>query len=510
MRKYTLRNLRFPARADFNLEDEAAAKLCVPRTAFRMESILRQAVDTRKANHPVYDFTLELAFSTSPPRHPDLSETPAQPQFPVSPIAVSDPHPFIIGMGPAGLFCALAMAENGLQPWLFDRGDPLELRSAKVSEFWLDGVLDPDSNVQFGEGGAGAFSDGKLTSRGKDPSLNRILEELVRFGAPAEIAWQALPHLGTDGIRAVVKKLREYLIAKGCRFHYRSALEDLDLEQGKVRRARISGQWHKPEMIILALGNAARGAFRMLHERGVALEPKPFALGLRIEQKQSHINRLVYGSEKWAELLGPATYRLTASTGFTFCMCPGGHVIAAASEAGGVVTNGMSFAGRRNAFCNSAVVTSVGESDYGSGLWDGIDLQRRIERAACKSGYLAPAQTASGFLREKLDGGKPAASYLPDVYAADLNALFTSDIAQRLKSALQRFDEILRGFTNEAVLIAPETRTSSPLRIPRHNKDLHSLSARNLFPIGEGSGYAGGIVSSAADGWRLGSRFRLG
>lgn len=509
VKTYTLRNLRFPVRQDLNLEDEIARKLRLPGADFRIERIIRKALDTRKFDQPFFDLTLQLTFSSSPPRHPDLSESRPIETLPPPSISINDPHPIIVGMGPAGLFCALAMVENGLQPHLFDRGDSLEERAAKTADFWKNGRLDEDSNAQNGEGGAGAFSDGKLTSRGNDPWIQSVFAAMISFGAPPEIAYEALPHLGTDGIRAMVKEIRDFLIAKGCRFHYRSALQDIELKQDRVIRARIAGQWYSPEILVLGLGNSARETFRMLNGRGLPLEPKSFALGLRIEQKQADINRLIYGSERWAEILGPAAYRLTAKTGFTFCMCPGGQVIAASTETNTVVTNGMSFVARQNDLCNSAIVTPVTSSDCGLGLWDGMNLQRGLETAAFREGYFAPVQSCESFLGGQPDLPKPLASYLPGTYAHDLNGLFSADIALRLRSALRRFDQILPGFHAGSVLIAPETRTSSPVRITRHKELLHSLGASNLYPIGEGSGYAGGIISSAADGWRLGSRFTL-
>jgi len=509
VKTYTLRNLRFPARRDLNLEVEVARKLRLPEADFRIARILRKAVDTRRHDQPVYDLTLQLSFSAQPPSHPDLAEQkPVQTAEPDA-IKVTDSHPCIVGMGPAGLFCALAMVDNGLRPRLFDRGDPLEQRAARVIEFWDKGVLDPESNVQYGEGGAGAFSDGKLTSRGHDPAVQQVFEAMISFGAPPDIAYEALPHLGTEGIRAMVKKIRDHLIEKGCTFHYRSELRDLEFSGDRVSRARINDEWITPGILVLALGNSARDTFKMLQGKGLRLEPKPFALGLRIEQKQAKINELVYGSERWAEILGPASYRFTAATGFTFCMCPGGQVIAASTEADSIVTNGMSYAARQNAFCNSAIVTPVSSEDYGDGLWDGMDLQRRLEQSAFRPGYLAPAQTTENFLNGVPETQTPALSYLPGVYPVDLNTLFPPNIAKRLASALKRFDQVLPGFHSDAVLVAPETRTSSPIRITRHRELLHSDSASNLFPIGEGSGYAGGIVSSAADGWRLGSRLRL-
>lgn len=509
MAQYTLRNLRFPVRREYDLSAEIARKLKLPPDSFTLVEIVRQAVDTRKKDRPIYDFTVLVDFPGPVPKDPDLAEhnTPAPQAEPG--IFLNDRHPYIVGMGPAGLFCALALVEQGLQPVLFDRGDALEQRSALVGSFWNGGSLDPESNVQFGEGGAGAWSDGKLTSRGSGPEIRAVYELLIRFGARPEIRYQALPHLGTDVIRQVFRQLREYLTEQGCGFHYRSRLEDLELSAGKVSRLRINGDWHSPQTVVIGLGNAASDTFRTLSQRGVALEPKPFAVGFRIEQSQARIDELVYGSGKWKEILGAASYRLTAPGGYTFCMCPGGFVIAASSEAEGVVTNGMSLAARGEALCNSAVVTSVGAADFGDGLWDGLEFQRAIEKSAYQPGYLAPAQPAELFLNGLQCTDKLVGSYRPGIYSRDLGELFPPALTARLKSALISFDKVLRGFNSDALLIAPETRTSSPVRILRDKIGLNSPSAANLYPIGEGSGYAGGIISSAVDGYRLGKRMRV-
>lgn len=505
-----LRNLRLPAGAEQDLTRAVKSKLRLPEDSFQLDRILRRSLDTRRKGHPVYDYTLLLSFPGQVPHHPDLQRYHLPQPPPQKRIPAADPHPFILGMGPAGLFCALAMVQSGLRPWLFDRGDSLELRSAKVGEFWLQGVLDTDSNVQFGEGGAGAWSDGKLTCRSDDPFVSAVYAELIRFGAPEEIAWLALPHLGSEGVRSVVRNIRDFLQEQGCRFFYRSPLLDLELREGRVARVLIGSDWYEPELLVLALGNSARDTWHILKRRGILPEPKPFAVGFRIEQKQAVINRLIYGSEDWAAKLGAAAYRLTSPTGYTFCMCPGGFVIGAASEKDGVVTNGMSFSRRNGVFCNSAIVTPVSDRDCGSGIWAGVNLQRSLERGAWRSGFLAPAQRAEDFLAGSSSPRKPLCNYLPDVYPSALDELLPRELSSRLRSALLRFDQLLPGFAQDAVLIAPETRTSSPVRFPRHKENLHCLSANNLYPIGEGSGYSGGIVSSAADGWRLGARLRLG
>ncbi len=508
MKTYTLRNLRFPARPEYSLTEETGRKLGLPDSAFEILRIVRKALDTRRRGHPVFDFTLLLSFSGEIPKHKDLArfETPPQPEPTLIP--ASNLHPYIIGMGPAGLFCALAMVDHGLQPWLFDRGDALEERAVKVVRFWREGKLDEDSNVQCGEGGAGAFSDGKLTARGGDPALQAIFDQMLRFGAPPGIVWEALPHLGTDGIRALVLKLRQHLLEKGCRFFYRHSLEDLGISEGRLTRLRMNSEWHAPELAILALGNSARATWPLLQQRGVKLEPKPFALGFRIEQEQALINSLIYGEGPFPEFLGAASYRLTAKTGFTFCMCPGGQVIAAASEQGGVVTNGMSFAARGGSRANSAVITPVSAADYGNGLWDGVQLQRRLENLSFRESFLAPAQSARAFLSGSPDPGPLETTYTPGTYGSDLSRLFPAEISSRLRDALIRCDQVLPGFLQNAVLTAPETRSSSPLRILRDRERMNCEGIANLYPIGEGSGYAGGIVSSAADGWKLGRRIR--
>ena len=509
MKTYILSNLRIPSREDITLAEEVAKELHIPPSTFKINRIIHKALDTRKKNYPVFVYTLELEFSSSPPHHPDLSEfKPLKIETP-SPILINNPHPYIIGMGPAGLFCALAMVENGIQPWLFDRGEPLEDRLIKVQDFWQKGILDENSNVQFGEGGAGTFSDGKLTNRRNDALTQRIFSELIKFGAPEEIAYEALPHLGTDGIQRIVKRIREYLLAKGCKFHYRTSLTDLVLKEGKVSQVALGNQWQEPEIIILALGNAARDTWKMLYERGITLEAKPFAIGFRIEQKQSDINRWIYGNEQWAEVLGAASYRLTCKTGFTFCMCPGGKVIVASIEKNTVVTNGMSFSSREGDAGNSAIVTAVNANDYGNGIWDGMNLQISLENKAFRKGYLAPAQKAKDFLQNQNGSHNIHSTCLPGIYPFNLNNLFPITISNRLSSTLKYCNQIFPEFYTNSILIAPETRTSSPIKILRKKNELSSLSAANLYPIGEGSGYSGGIISSAADGWRLGERFRI-
>ncbi|MDD2331546.1 MAG: hypothetical protein PHI68_02710 [Candidatus Cloacimonetes bacterium] len=507
-----VKNLRFPAGRYYSLEKQIAKKLNLDLGSFELKRILRKALDTRKHALPFYDFTVLIEPHIELKPHPDVIDFAPPPPLPRPSKAVANPHPFIIGMGPAGLFCALAMVENGFQPYLFDRGDALEQRAQKVDNYWRHGILDEESNVQFGEGGAGAFSDGKLTSRSKDPVVDRVFEYLIAFGADSDISYEALPHLGTDGIRSITTRIRSFLISKGCKFFYLHKLNAIDISGGLVSSVHINQESYQPELLILALGNSARQTFKMLSKHSIAMEPKDFAIGLRIEHSQSYINKTIYGNEKWSSILGSATYRLVdrKSSSYTFCMCPGGSIIAAASENDSIVTNGMSFSGRNSGYANSAIVTAINKTIYGNGVLAGIDFQHQIEKQAYNKGYYAPVQTAKDYLSGNLSTRLPACSYLPGTYNGDISTIFPASLSKSLKIALQKYDSVLSGFVREGTICAPETRTSSPIRILRDSGKLSSLSAKNLYPIGEGAGYAGGIISSAADGYRTGMQFHMG
>ena len=496
--------------ASYDLVAEIRRKTGLTSEAYRIDRTLRLAVDTRKSGQPYYDATLVLESDNLPPRIKDIAPFSEPGWDPIPRVQIPDKHPAIIGMGPAGLFCALAMVENGLKPRIYDRGDALEERASKVQSFWRDGCLDPNSNVQFGEGGAGAFSDGKLTSRSRSAETSHIIDQMIRFGAPEDIAFQALPHLGTDGIRAMVVSLRHHLMEQGCTFHYRSHLDDIRITSGKIAAISINGCWSDEHTVVLAPGNASRDTFRMLQKAGVMLEPKAFAIGFRIEQRQELINRAVFGKGDWERIMGPASYRLVDRNSgcYTFCMCPGGFVINASSEADSITTNGMSFHARDQEYCNSAVVYPISADQLG-GVFAGVELQERIERQAFRTGYLAPAQDCGDFLHGKAGGADIVVSTRPGVYRGDISTLFPSPIPDKLKSALHKFGSILKGFHTASVLIAPETRTSSPIRIQREPGGLSALNVTGLYPAGEGSGYAGGIISSAVDGWKVGSGFRI-
>ena len=506
-----IKNVVVPISAEIDLRKILSRKLHT--NSIENIRILRRSVDARHRNNLKFNFTLLAEIPPKFVHHPDVIPYKTPLAYLKMQKKLSDLHPFIIGAGPAGLFAALALVENGFQPYIFERGEKIENRTKKVSSFWKDGILDEESNVQFGEGGAGTFSDGKLTSRTRDFYTEKIYEYLIKFGADEKIAFDALPHLGTDCIRKVIVHLRTYLEAKGCRFFWNHKLQDISLGGGKITAVKINDEIFRPEILILAIGNAARDTFEMLAKK-ISLQNKPFSVGIRIEHPQEFINSAFYGEKTDFSLTGPATYRLTAKYKnrgiYSFCMCPGGFVIAASSEKYHLVLNGMSFQNRENKFGNSAIVVSVDERDFGTDLLAGMKFQRSIEKKCFleKNPYFAPAEKAADFMQNNITNLKLSTSYLPGIFPSDLNKFLPEQIAQSLKFALKKFDKQKTGFIENGVLLAPETRTSSPVRILRNRENFSASDIENLFPIGEGAGYSGGIVSSAADGFKLGSVFR--
>ena len=430
--------------------------------------------------------------------------------------AESAQRPVVVGFGPAGMFAALALAEAGLRPIVVERGCDVDRRAADVERFWSGGALDERSNVQFGEGGAGAFSDGKLNTGTHDARIAFVLEQFHRFGAPESVTYDARPHVGTDVLRRVVKAMREHILALGGEARFETRLTGLETAAGALCGAVLEG----PEgaytlpcgALVLAPGHSARDTFAMLLESGVALERKAFSMGVRIEHSQRRLNETQYGA--LAQKLPPADYRLSVhfpdgASAYTFCMCPGGYVVAAASESGGVCTNGMSYSGRGGENANSALLVTLRPEDFpGEGVLAGVELQRETERACFRLGggdYSAPAQRAGDFLAHRASAGPGAVepTYRPGVRWTELHAALPETITGVLERAIPALAKKLPGFDDpDAVLTAPETRSSSPVRILRAGDTLESVSLRGLYPCGEGAGYAGGITSAAVDGLR--------
>jgi len=425
-------------------------------------------------------------------------------------------RPVVIGLGPCGLFAGLILAEMGFRPILLERGKEVRERTVDTFGFWRKGILDPESNVQFGEGGAGTFSDGKLYSQIKDPGHlgRKVLTEFVEAGAPPEILYVSKPHIGTFRLVKMVESLRAKIESLGGEIRFQSRVEDLIVEQGKVRGVILAdGSRLATDHVVLAVGHSARDTFQMLHDRGIYIEAKPFSIGFRIEHPQALIDRCRFGPQAGHPLLGAADYKLVhhcrnGRSVYSFCMCPGGTVVAAASEPGRVVTNGMSQYSRDERNANSGIVVGITPEDYPGGPLAGIDFQRRWEERAFELGggtYDAPAQLVGDFLagRPSQALGTVEPSYRPGVRMCDLSTSLPEYAIEAIREALPAFDKKIRGFAmKDALLTAVETRTSSPIRITR-NETFQSLNTEGLYPAGEGAGYAGGILSAAVDGIKV-------
>jgi hypothetical protein len=433
-------------------------------------------------------------------------------------------RPVVIGAGPAGIFAALVLAQMGFRPIILERGKSVRERTVDTFAFWRKKTLHPESNVQFGEGGAGTFSDGKLYSRVGDPEHygRKVLSELVAAGAPPEIMYVSKPHIGTLRLVAVVQRLRAAIEALGGEFRFETRVDDIEIADGRVRALHLSDGSRLPaERVVLAVGHSARDTFRMLVNRGVFVEKKPISVGFRIEHPQSQIDRARFGDQAGHKVLGAADYKLVhhGSNGrsvYSFCMCPGGTVVAAASEPGGVVTNGMSQYSRAERNANAAIVVELRpDEDYPGDVLAGMELQRRLEQRAYELGggtYQAPGQLVGDFLasRPSVAFGEVIPSFVPGVHLTDLSDLLPPDVTAAIREALPVFEKQIAGFARpDAVLTAVETRTSSPIRI-RRGDDGQSINTRGLYPAGEGAGYAGGILSAGIDGIKAAQNVALG
>ena len=483
-------------------------------------NIFRQSIDARNKSAIRFVYTVDVRVQNESRvlrslRDRDIAITPAETyQEPETGSVPLDERPVIVGTGPAGLFGGLILAQLGFRPILLERGDDVDRRTAQVTRFWRSSELDADSNVQFGEGGAGTFSDGKLTTLIRDPRCRKVLDELVAAGAPPEIVYSFRPHLGTDKLRSIVKNLRQRIIHSGGEIRFRNKVTDLIVRSGRVCGLVINDSEHIPcRVVLLAPGHSARDTFAMLLSRGVLMWPKPFSIGVRIEHPQDLVNRAQYGGNASHPRLGVADYKLVyhspgGRSAYTFCMCPGGVVIAAASEPGHLVTNGMSAYARDGQNANSAFLVGVTPQDFESDHpLAGIEFQRRWESLAFRVGggdYQAPVQLLADFLNDQAGTGPGAvpATYRPGVRPAELKKCLPLHVVMMLREAVPQLDHKLRGFAlPEAILTGVETRSSSPVRLERDESFQSNI--RGLYPAGEGPGYAGGIVSSAVDGIKV-------
>ncbi len=514
-----VRNLRLaPDEEHDRLPLLAARKLRIPEERIKSFLLVKKSLDARKKEDIHYVCTAAFELEGEEKllkklKSPDVGVyKPAD--YKIEEITRTERRPVVVGFGPAGMFAALVLAKAGARPIVLERGRDAVSRRTAVEKFRSEGILDTECNVQFGEGGAGTFSDGKLNTGTKDPRIAWVLEQFAAHGAPGSIVYDAKPHIGTDILVDVVQNIRRSIIALGGEVRFEHRLEELVLCGGKLSGVRVlcpQGEYGLPcSELILALGHSARDTVKKLYSQGLKMERKAFSMGVRIEHLQKDIDFAQYGRERGE--LPAADYSLSVhlpegGSAYTFCMCPGGEVMAAASENGGVVTNGMSYSKRDGENANSALLVTLHPEDFpGEGVLAGMDWQRQIEKAAYNYGggnYLAPAQLVGDFLagRASTGPGRVMPSYKPGVIWGDIHQVLPELITDVLERALPALGKKLRGFDDsEAVLTAPETRSSSPVRMPRDERLVSNIDG--IYPCGEGAGYAGGITSAAVDGMR--------
>ena len=489
-----------------NLLNSVSKKLKINRNDILSYKINKKSIDARKDIHFVYEVDIETNCNIKFDNDILYVEDA---KYEVESNLDKSSKIVIIGSGPCGLFTAYMLASYGYKPIVIERGEEIDKRVKTVSEFWETNKLDTNSNVQFGEGGAGTFSDGKLNTQIKDKN-NRIKEVLrifVENGAPEEIIYDHMPHIGTDKLREVVKNMRNKIISLGGIFKYNSCLNDIIIENNKIKSIKVNDEIIDVDFLVLAVGHSARDTFRMLNSKGLVMSNKPFAVGLRIMHPQSLIDNNQY--KEYAKYLRPASYKLIYNDlnrgVYSFCMCPGGYVVNASSELNRLVVNGMSNYDRASGVANSAIIATVTESDYGSNLFDGVKFQEKLETMAYKLGSSnIPIQRLEDYYNNKIT--TELGSFNPMIKGnytfANLNLLFNDDINKSLKNAIKYFDSKIKGFYMEdSILAGVESRTSSPIRMYR-DEELES-NIKGIYPAGEGAGYAGGITSSAVDGIKV-------
>ena len=499
-----------------NLNEEEVFKKAILKNKIKPEEvekwyIYKKSIDARNKEDIFYNYTIDVELKDKKKeRRFEKVEQIELPKINVN--RKSEYHPVIIGAGPAGLFAGLIMVNNGVKPIILERGKQIEERIKDVEDFIQNRKFNTVSNIQFGEGGAGTFSDGKLnTGNSSNVYTRKVLEEFVKFGAPKEILYTAKPHIGTDNLRNVVKNIREYIISRGGQVLFNEQVTDFEIENGKIKAVKCSKRI-ETDSVILAIGHSARDTFKKLYDLGVEIQPKNFAVGVRIEHLQENINIAQYGENPSLKGLPVADYKLiyhakNGRTCYTFCMCPGGKVMASNSEENSIVTNGMSNFARDGKNANSALLVNVMVSDYyRNSPLDGMYFQEELEKKAFELGgknYNAPAQKVEDFLEDKetTEFGNVKPTYMPGVTGANLNKILPQIVSDTMKEAIVELDKKLHGFADiDAVLTGVETRSSSPVQITRDKNQLNSVNVQGLYPCGEGAGYAGGIMTAAVDG----------
>lgn len=534
MRRLAIRinNLNLSIDESINdIDKKVCKKLKISNDKIKKIEILKESLDARKKNDIKFNYAVEVfceneekILSKVHDKDVRLEEHKEKESLIPGDVELKN-RPVVVGFGPAGIFAALILAQNGYKPIVFERGEDAETRTKTVEEFWKTGKLNLESNVQFGEGGAGTFSDGKLTTRIKDVRCSFVLDELVKAGAPKEIKYEGKAHVGTDLLKGVVMNIREQIKSLGGEVHFNSKLEKIEYENGKLNKIVVNGKEMDCQALVLAIGHSSRDTYEMLHEKEVSMDAKAFAIGVRIEHPQELINISQYGKYHNHPRLGAADYRLTYQSErlkrgiYSFCMCPGGVVVAAASEEGRLVSNGMSYHARDLANANSALVVTVGPEDFeGDSPLRGMEFQRHYESLAYKLGggnYKAPVQLVGDFLKDRPSTklGEVIPSYTAGYEFKELKECLPPYVIEALKEGIENFDRKIKGYGREdAVLTGIETRTSAPVRINR-TSTFESVNVEGLYPTGEGAGFAGGIISAAVDGMKAGehiiSKFKM-
>ena len=498
--------------ADTNIIDIVCQKYKINKSDVLEWSIFKKSIDARKKDNVHYNYSINLSLKNE---NKYKKFDTAKKQIPKT-INVKNPDSkrvVIVGAGPSGLFAALTLIQNGVTPIVVEQGDSVENRQRVVENFRNTGTLNTLSNVQFGEGGAGTFSDGKLTSGIHNPFCTKVLEEFVKFGAPQSTLYTAKPHIGTDNLIIIIKNIREYIISKGGKFYFNTKAVDFNIENGKISSITCDNNTNLFDIpvshLILAIGHSARDTFEKLYSKNINMERKNFSVGVRIEHLQEQINLAQYGSQTKIHL-PPADYKLayhspSGRSCYTFCMCPGGVVIASSSEKNTIVTNGMSYYSRSGKNANSAVLVNVTPNDFeGTSPLAGIYFQKDLEEKAFVLGgsnYYAPVQRFEDFIANQKSTfiGSVTPTYLPGVTLSNLNEILPDFVSATLKEGINYFDTKLKGFANpDSILTGVETRSSSPVRIIRNENLVSNISG--IYPCGEGAGYAGGIMSAAVDG----------
>jgi len=506
------------------------SKLAIDESNLVHFTVFKRGIDARKKTDIQLIYTLDVELQNETlllqrfAKDPHVNLAPdTRYKFVTQAPSHLDSRPIVVGLGPCGLFAGLLLAQMGFKPIILERGKAVRERTKDTFGFWRGQPLNPESNVQYGEGGAGTFSDGKLYSQVKDPKHygRKVLHEFVTAGAPEEILYVSKPHIGTYKLVSMVEKMRANIIALGGEIRFSSRVDQLHIHEGQLTGVTLNnGEMLSCQHLVLAVGHSARDTFHMLYDAGVYIEAKPFSVGFRIEHEQSMVDACRWGPNAGHAILGAADYKLVhhcknGRTVYSFCMCPGGTVVAAASETGGVVTNGMSQYSRHERNANSAIVVGIHpEQDYPGHPLAGIELQRALEHAAFELGgkdYRAPAQLIGDFLKGESSAelGDVKPSYTPGITLTDLTSLLPDYATAAIREAIPAFEQQIRGFAKaDGLLTAVETRTSSPICIKR-GADFQSINVKGLYPAGEGAGYAGGILSAAIDGIRVAEALAL-